>query len=169
MARRTSASAARGSLHARPQVSGHPLGSAKNMCVLRASGPRFAVDRFAEKTSLPVCNVYRRGEPRLPRSKPRGPKHKSSGITVVVSDASWSKLPAQVRDAERFLSKHKREIKRLSRFPGVDGLVLDFPIHLRIGRKVVAQFDRFPASLVRAAGQLGVALELSIYPPRSRR
>jgi hypothetical protein len=140
------------------------------MCVLRASGPRFAVDRFAERTSLPVHSVYRRGEARFPRSKPKGPKHKISGITVVVSDASWSKLPAQVRDAERFLSKHKREIRRLSRFPGVDGVVLDFPIHLRIGRKVVAQFDRFPASLVRAAGELGIALELSTYPAaRSRR
>jgi len=61
---------------------------------------------------------------------------------VAVSDASWSKLPAQARDAERFLSKHKREIARLS---------------------------RFPVSLVRAAGKLGSALELSIYPPRSRR
>jgi hypothetical protein len=90
-------------------------------------------------------------------------------MTVAVSDASWSNLPAQVRDAESFLSKHKREITRLSRFPGVEGLVLDFPIHLRIGRKVVAQFDLFPATLVRAAGKLGIALELSIYPARSRR
>jgi hypothetical protein len=48
-------------------------------------------------------------------------------------------------------------------------LVLDFSIYLRIGRKVVAQFDRFPVSLVRAAGKLGIGLELSIYPPRSRR
>jgi hypothetical protein len=101
----------------------------------------------------------------MPRSQPNGPRHTSSGLTIVVSDAPWSNLPAQVRDAERFLSQHRREIMRLSRFPGMKGLVLDFPIHLRIGRKVVAQFDRLPASLVRAAGSLGIALELSIYPP----
>jgi hypothetical protein len=146
-----------------PQLIADPLGSANSMCVLRAFGSRFAVDRFVAKTSLPICNVHKRGEPRLPRSKPRGPKHKYSGVTVVVSNAPWSNLQAQIRDAERFLAKHKREIARLSRFPGVEALVLDFPLDLRIGRKTVAQFDHFPATLVRQAGKLGLALELSIY------
>ena len=138
------------------------------MCVLRAFGSRFAANRFAARTSLPIVTVYKRGEPRL-RSKPRGARHQYSGITAVVSDASWSDLQAQARDAVRFLVKHNREIRRLSRLPGVDELVLDFPIDLRIGARSVAQFDRLPATLVWNAGRLGLALELSIYgPSRSR-
>ena len=69
----------------------------------------------------------------------------------------------QVRDAERFLATHRRAIGRLRRFPGVQVLVLDFPVDLRVGRDIVAQFDRFPASLVREAGKLSLALELSVY------
>jgi len=86
-------------------------------------------------------------------------------MNIAVSDAS--DLPSQIADAEKFLAQHSREIERLMRFPGVEGAILDFPINLRIGDRVVAQFDRFPASLVRAAGHLGLALELSIYPGKS--
>jgi hypothetical protein len=86
-----------------------------------------------------------------------------------VSDASWHKLSAQISEAEAFLSKHRRELLRLSRSSGLESVVLDFPICLRIGKtirgtRVAAQFDQFPASLVRAAGALSIALELSIYP-----
>jgi len=132
------------------------------MCVLRASGIQFDVDRFLRRSSFAPCAVHRRGTPRLPKRV-----HASSGINVPVCDASWSDLPAQIADAERFLVKYSREIKRLIRFPGVEGAGLDFPINLRIGDAVAAQFDHFPASLVRAAGRLGLSLELSIYPGES--
>ena len=135
------------------------------MCVLRAFGTAFDVDRFVEKTSLPTPEVRHKGEPRWSKSKR---KWSHTGLTVSVSRASWSNLKAQVADAERFLVKHNREIARLSRSKGLEHLVLDFPIYLRIGRKlrgsiVAAQSDRFPASLVRAAGKVGVGLELTIY------
>ena len=133
------------------------------MYVLHAFGTRFAADRFAAKTSLDILAVRKRGQPRFPHSKPRGAKHKVSGITVVVSDASWTDLAAQISDADRLLESNGREIGRLQRWPGVQMVVLDFPIDLRVSRKNVAQFDRFPASLVRKAGRLGLALELSIY------
>jgi hypothetical protein len=138
------------------------------MCVLRALGSHFNVDRFVEKTSLPVFRIYRRGEPLRPRPKSTGLKHAASGFSVAMSDAPWSKLASQIADAERFLFKHRREIARLSRVRGLESLALDFPIDLRIGKKlrrsiVAAQSDRFPASLVRAAGALRVGLEFTIY------
>ena len=136
--------------------------------MLRASGSGFNVDRFVKKTVLPAVRVYRRGEARRPRSAPKGPKHATSGFTVPVSNATWSNLAAQIADAERFLKKHRDELGRLSRCRGLEVLLLDFPIELRIGKKtgrskVAAQSDRFPASLVRAAGTLGIGLELTIY------
>lgn len=132
------------------------------MAVLRASGLNFAVDLFAAKTSLPIDRIYRLGECRLPQ--PSRSKHKTSGVAISVSDASWSQLRAQIRDAEEFLAKHGREITRLSRFPGVEHLVLEFNTVVPIGRKLIMQAHRFPAPLVRNAGKLGIALELAIYP-----
>jgi len=136
------------------------------MCVLRASGPDFDPDAFLESSILSPTKVWYRGEPRLPRTRPDGPVVETSGLNVAVSDAEWSDLPAQVEDAERFLAFQRVELERLAATPGVSDLVLDFPIELRIGGSIVAQFDRFPASLVRLAGELGLALELSLYPAK---
>jgi hypothetical protein len=137
------------------------------MCVLRADGSGFDVDRFVARTSLPRVRHYRRGEPRRPQR--RSSRHETSGLVIPVSDSSSSDLPRQVADAEEFLARHRKELLRLRRCAGVEWLVLDFPVRLRIGKKirgqeVAAQFDRFPASLVRAAGSLDIALELSLYP-----
>jgi hypothetical protein len=134
------------------------------MCVLKASGTEFDPDAFLDPSQLVPCKVFRRGEPRLPKSQPHGPIHETSGINIYVSDSSWSDLPAQVADAERFLTENREQIIRLAQAPGVTEIVLDFPIELRIdGENIVAQFDRFPTSLVRLVGALGIALELSIY------
>jgi len=136
------------------------------MCVLRASGVEFDPYAFLKRSTLEPCHIFRRGEPRPPRSQRGGASHTTSGVNFVVSNASRSDLPAQVADAERFLGAHRAELERLSQAPGVTNLTLDFPIRLRIdGTSVFAQYDLFPASLVRLAGALGIALELSTYPP----
>ena len=139
------------------------------MCVLRASGTDFDPETFLDPSPFEPSKIYRRGDPRLPESRPNGPRYDTSGINVAVSEAPWSDLPAQVADAERFLEANRAELERLVQSPGVTDLTLDFPIELRIdGETVVAQFDRFPASLVRLAGTLGIALELSVYPCSAR-
>jgi len=137
------------------------------MCVLRAFGTTFDVDRFVKDTSLPIESIRHKGKPMWPGTKVKR-KWSQTGLTVSVSRASWSNLKGQVADAERFLIEHNREIARLSRSKGLEHLVLDFPIYLRIGTKlrgstVAAQSDRFPGSLVRVAGRLGVGLELTVY------
>ncbi len=132
------------------------------MCVLRADGAQFDVDAFLAGSTLSPCTIYRRGEPRLKGGRV-AQRRGGSGLHVTVSDASWSDLAAQAADAERFLREHHDEITRLRTFPGVDGLGLDFAIESRIGKDAVAQFERFPASLVAAAGALGLDLELSLY------
>ena len=128
------------------------------MCVLRASGEKFDVDEFLRSSSLKPCAVHRRSE-----AGPRG-AHEASGLSIAVSGASWSNLAAQVADAERFIATHAKEIRDLVGFRGVEEVTLDFPLDLRVGAGVAAQFDRFPPSLVRAAGELGLGLELSLYP-----
>lgn len=77
-----------------------------------------------------------------------------------VSDADFSDFKAQVGDAIAFLQSHRADVKLLMSKPSASG-VLDFAIEWR---DVFAQFDTFPAALVREAGSLGLALELSHYP-----
>ncbi len=138
------------------------------MCVLRAGGKAFDVDAFIKKTALPVSRSYRRGEVRVPQRKGCQQKNRDSGLTAGVSDASWRNLAAQVPDAEQFLATYRKELARLATCPGLEYLVLDFPLNLRIGKRIrgsvtAIQSDLFPASLVHAAGKLGIGLEFSIY------
>jgi len=135
------------------------------MCVLRARGTDFDVDRYLSASSIPSINVYRRGEPRLPASRPDGAKHAGSGFNAEVSTAAWDDLPGQIEDARHFLARHKTDLERLRTFPGLEQLTLDFPTHLRIGtNEVVVQTDRFPADILLAAGALGIELALTIWP-----
>ncbi|HEY7117537.1 MAG TPA: hypothetical protein VH475_13195 [Tepidisphaeraceae bacterium] len=129
--------------------------------ILRASGSEFDVDAFVAGSSLEVVTVYRRGEPA--RTTPTGPKLDRSGFNVEVSDAGFNDFDEQLRDAVEFLTRHEAEVRRLVAFPGVEGVVLDFGI---AWRDVAAQFERFPAELVRLAGACGIALELSHYLTR---
>ena len=135
------------------------------MCVLRASGIDFDVERFLAASAIQPCDVSRKGEPRLPASQPEGRKHAASGFTADVSTMDWDDLPGQIADAMRFLAEHKNDLELLRAFPGVQHLALDFPIHLRIGtNNIVVQTDRFPSDLLLAAGALGIDLALTIWP-----
>jgi hypothetical protein len=85
-------------------------------------------------------------------------------MNISVSEG-LSDLSTQVSDAQRFLEMNRADILRLAGRPDVADLTLDFSIPLRIdGERVAAQFELLPASLVRLAGESGIALELSIYP-----
>ncbi len=86
---------------------------------------------------------------------------RTRGFNVVVSDAPGDDLPAQVEDAIQFLAAHHAELTRLMASSGMDGAVLDFGIERR---DVVVQCDTLPAPLIRLAGELGLAIEISLYP-----
>jgi hypothetical protein len=136
------------------------------MCVLRANGKDFDVDLFLRKSPIEPCKVYRRGEPRFAASQPHGPTHETSGFNANVSTKEWDDLAGQITDAKSFLTEQRAELDRLRKFAGVDGIEIDFPIPLRIGRNNVAvQSDRFPADLIFAAGSLGIDVAFSIWPP----
>jgi hypothetical protein len=85
----------------------------------------------------------------------------SSGFNLVVSDAPGTDFAAQVDDATAFLIAHRKELARLMEAPGVEDVVLDFGIK-RLDMAV--QSVTFPAQLIRLAGDLGLAIELSQYP-----
>ena len=123
-------------------------------CVLRVSGKAFAADEYLAGSILVTCKVWRAGEP----LRSNRPASVTSGFDVVVSDAD--DLPTQVSEAVLFLHRHHGDLVRLTATAGVDELVLDFGVPQR---DAAVQFDRFPAALVRAAGELRMGLELSRY------
>jgi len=132
------------------------------VCVLRAYGSEFDPDDFLSGSELSPSSVFRRGEPQAPEL-PDGPFHDISGLHFSVSEAEWTSLTGQVRDAEQFLITHKTELLRLVTFPGLERVSLDFPLDLRISQMTWMQSDTFPASLAKLAGEIGLDLEFSIY------
>jgi len=109
-------------------------------CVLRVSGP--TIDAALPRISLKPYRVE------------AGTAH------FDVSKAGFAEFAAQVDDAIAFLHAHTVDLKLMMSEPSTGG-VLDFGIE---SRNDAAQFDTFPAALVREAASLGLALELSRYP-----
>lgn len=114
-------------------------------CVLRVSGP--GVKASLAKISLKPYRV------------------EDGAAHFEVSDADFSDFKAQVKDAIDFLQSQMTDVKLMMSEPDASG-VLDFAIEWR---DVSVQFDSFPAALVREAGSLGLALELSHYPVSEER
>jgi hypothetical protein len=130
--------------------------------VLRAYGADFDVDAFLAGCTLPVCAVKRRGEPVCPASRPDGRSHERSGVHVSMSNAGFGEFARQVAEATTLLQSEAEQVRRLCQFPGVEDVTLDFGISRR---DVPVQCDYLTPELVRAAGSLGLAIELSQYPP----
>ena len=81
-----------------------------------------------------------------------------------VSTANFDDFSRQVSDAIAFLRSNAVELKLLLSEPDANG-VLDFAVERR---EVAAQYDAFPAVLVREAASLGLALEISRYPTANK-
>jgi len=130
-------------------------------CVLRVSGENLDIDALLAFTSLVPRHVVRKGQPRFERSK-----HIAgySGFNVSVSDASGTDVQSQVRDALAFLQMNREDIQRAVQFPGVEHARLDFGVHCRLSNGIAAQFDYYPPDLLRLAGELGLGIEISLYP-----
>jgi hypothetical protein len=136
-------------------------------CILRVYGPSFDVDAWLKRATIVPVAVHRRGEPCLPATKPDGPKHRWSGCNILVSDRGRSDFAGQLRDAARFLSRKSRTLQSLRKSRGVDRAVLDFGVERR--PDVLVQGEIISEDVVRIAGRLGLALEISHYPPSAHR
>jgi hypothetical protein len=137
-------------------------------CLLRIAGRTLDVDAYlARPARLSPVAVFRRGEPRFRLTDPKGQRHQRSGLNVVVSRKGDDDLAGQVKDALRFLSAQGSTIRALVRRQGVETAALDFGIERRADALV--QVDAFPADLVLQAVKLGLALQMSHYPPSRRK
>lgn len=133
-------------------------------CNLVILGKNFDIDEFLAKSKLRGFTKIYKGEPRF-KSKPEGKKVEHSRIAIQTSKADFHELNKQIKDTIRYLKRHKDKLSYIKQFKEIDFALLDFGINLRIDRKkVLLQSDRFPSELLKLAGELGLDIELSIYP-----
>jgi hypothetical protein len=127
-------------------------------CVLRIGGDQLDADALAPRVGLPIYRIDRKGQPRVPRG--RG-VFQTSTVHLDVSEAPFSDLQAQVGDAIAFLTKNSDALGAAIQFPGVERATLDFAVE---AKDVAIDSKYLPPELMRLAGDLGIGIELSIYP-----
>ncbi len=131
-------------------------------CILRFNGKSLHPSPVAKILTAPIDTSYARGDQRanLP-----GRHWEVGGVTVLVSKCSDQDLPGQTRDAESFLGSHFEEILEVVKLSDVEQACLDFAVGVRVGRDHVGfQCERLPSTLLLLAGQLSLAIELSLFP-----
>jgi hypothetical protein len=139
------------------------------MCVLRVAAKGETLSDFLSETRFPYYDEHDKGTlQRFGREK--GKPFNYAGFKTNVSGKDWNDMPGQVSDAIRFLRRHRKALKRLQSGFRVLHATLDFPYFLRIGKNdVVIQSDFLPAALISLAGELGIGIEMTLYPDRPPR
>lgn len=133
-------------------------------CNLVILGKDLDIDKFLTKSKLRGFTRIYKGEPMF-KSKPEGRKVEHSRVAIQTSKADFNELDKQIKDTIRYLKKHKDKLTYIKQVKEIDLALLDFGINLRIDRKkVLLQSDRFPNELLKLAGELGLDIELSVYP-----
>ncbi len=133
------------------------------MCVLRVYGANFDAESFlAGDTRLEPCAVFWPGVPAYDKRVARG-RNSDHGFHVTVSDREWSDWEGQVSDALAFLEEHQEVLEQLTGRSDVDTVTLDFPADAHPDAQAIVCDQVFPATLIRAAGRAGVAIELTVY------
>ena len=133
-------------------------------CNLVILGKNLDIDTFLSRSKLRGFTKIYKGEPRF-KSKPDGRKVEHSRIAIQTSDADFDELDRQIKETIHYLKRKKDKLSHIKQVKEIDLALLDFGINLRIDKKkVLLQSDRFPTELLRLAGEIGLDLELSIYP-----
>ena len=122
-------------------------------CCITVNGSNFDVDGFLSQTKLDGIHIRRKGD-----LLPKGRVLKQSEISMDLCEADVDVgLTEQIQKTIAFLKKNKKELKRLSKYSGVDEVYISFGIPLR---DEVAIFDFFPAELLSLAGSIGLGIHL---------
>jgi hypothetical protein len=133
-------------------------------CNLIILGKNLDIDGLIRKSKLRGFTKIYKGQPAL-KSKPQGRKITHSQIGIQTSKAAFNDLKKQIKDTIRFLKKHKGNLKMIKETDEIDLAFLDFATDLRIdNKKVHFQSVRFPTELLQLAGDIGLELEISVYP-----
>jgi hypothetical protein len=127
-------------------------------CVLRVSGTYAAL--VSASTDAFVQLVEARASARARKSKKVDATARST-FNYTVSDASGTRVPVQIHDAEEFLSAHLAELTELRSRPGIESVLLDFGWEIPCDAN--GQFNRFPSALLALCVQARLDIMVSVY------
>ena len=133
-------------------------------CNLTIIGENLDIDALIFESKLRGYSKHYKGQPRF-KSKPDGIKLTHSQVSTQTSKADFNDLDKQIEDTIKYLKRNIDKLNIIHQTKEIDLAVLDFGINLRIDKKkVLLQSDRFPNELLKLAGDIGLGIELSIYP-----
>lgn len=128
-------------------------------CVLHFVGDSADVAELERLSPVEPCNVFRMGQPKSGR--PNSRLARTSGVSLVVSDADFDELEEQQVEALAFLNQHQSALRAMRAVRGVESASIDFGISMR---NVIVQSDSFDPEVLAAIGGLRLCLVLSQYP-----
>jgi hypothetical protein len=137
-------------------------------CILRVVGQAFEPETILAGLSLRPYAIFRRGDKCFPESQRSEKLHDFGGFKCDVSSPD-DNLAGQVIEAITFLSEHYEDLAQLASVPAIEAKYLDFGYCCRLdSKRCCVQCDYLPADLLRLCGELGIGIELSLYPPMQR-
>lgn len=128
-------------------------------CVLRIMGEDFDPDAFEGKSKLPFDNKTHKGTPRF-KTKPDSEKAPHSVISFIVSNADFHSPEKQIEDAKKYLIKNKEGLSHILNDKSIQHAFLDFGLQ---SSEDAIQSIYLPQDIVSLAGELGIAIEISLY------
>ena len=132
------------------------------MCVLHVRSKTKSFAEFLRKTGFPSYRSHEKGEVSTIRKRRL---YDDFGFSSDLSKKDWGDLAGQIEDAHAFLREHEKELRSLRATHELTDVWLDFPYYCRLDDKIAVQCDYFPPEFLRLAGDLGIGIELSHYPP----
>ncbi len=134
-------------------------------CLLRVSGKNLKVEEVIRNIKLPYHLVFKKGElkyPSLNKSRINQP-NKSSGFSCVIGRDNDKTIKQYVRDAIRFLKKHRSSLTKICSRQDIELMTIDFGLESRLSKTIAAQFDYIPPELVKLAAKHNIGFEVSNY------
>ncbi len=132
-------------------------------CVLHFLGDSADVDELRRLCPVEPCAFFRKGQPRS--NRPNARLSRTSGLSLVISDADFDAIEQQQAGALSFLRQNQAQLKAMRAVSGVEVASIDFGIAMR---NVFVQSDSFEPDLLLEVANLRARLVLSQYPPTGR-
>lgn len=128
------------------------------MCAyFRVTGEDFDVDRFLVNSTIGPDVVFHRGQTKR-RLKEQTWLHSGFGLEI---GGKFGELTSQIDEIVAFLEDQRRELLRLSKFPGVSDkrFILSYCPGSRANLT-----EYFSAKMLVGLGSMGIGMELDVYP-----
>lgn len=130
-----------------------------DQCVLRVMGDEFKPIEFLAASRLSAYATFIKGKCSARRLKVA----ETSGLSCEVGRGSFLE---QVEQAIAFLTRHRKDLRRIPTTTTIESCYLDFAYECRIdGSAVVVQRDCLPTELLLLSGELGIGICLSLAMP----